>query len=180
MPKVDFAALRRKMTEAARWAFTEVQENHPKERFYAFALPSDDGAMTVEPAANSEEALERAADGDEDTLAWMRWSTSEWTYETEGGDHFNDVYDAINADDRYDEDDEGAFGAFKEKLFETMILALEDLDAKGFFGKGKARSAVTLFCSVTDSEDAEKLEDESARRLNPAAVYRRFAARPRS
>jgi hypothetical protein len=55
-----------------------------------------------------------------------------------------------------------------------MIRALADLDKEGFFGTGEARERVTLFCTISDSDDAPGLENESARRLNPAAVYEAF------
>jgi hypothetical protein len=58
-----------------------------------------------------------------------------------------------------------------------MIQVLGDLDAEGFFGTGEDRGATTLFCSVSDSDFAEWLEEESACRLNPVPVYERFSAR---
>jgi hypothetical protein len=178
MPNVNFATLQQEIASAARQAFTEIRNDHPSERFYAFALYTDDSAMTVEPAANSEEALESTAEDYDESpdTGWLRWGTAEWAYESEGGDHFNDVYDALNVENRYDKKDPKAFGAFKQNLFETMILALKSLDDEGFFGTGKDREAVTLFCSVSDSDDAEDLEDQSAKRLNSKAVYRRFKA----
>ena len=178
MPNVNFATLQKKIANAARKAFKEIQNDHPGERFYAFALYTDDGAMTVEPAANSEEALESSAEEYDESpdTGWLRWGTAEWAYEGEGGDHFNDVYDALNVKNPYDNKDPKAFGVFKQNLFETMILALKSLDDEGFFGTGKDREAVTLFCSVSDSEDAEDLEDQSAKRLNSKAVYKRFKA----
>ena len=58
-----------------------------------------------------------------------------------------------------------------------MTQALGDLDAAGFFGTGEKREAVALFCSISDSDDAERLENESAERLNPPTVYEKFRDR---
>ena len=66
MTKVDFSALRGEIMDAARRAFEALMRNHPNERFYAFALYSDDGAMTVAPAANSEEAFRRKINDEAD------------------------------------------------------------------------------------------------------------------
>src|SRR6185436_1685591 len=45
--------------DATRFWFTEIREKHPNEKFYAFALYTDDDAITVCDAANTEEALRR-------------------------------------------------------------------------------------------------------------------------
>jgi Domain of unknown function (DUF4303) len=178
MAEIDFSLLRIEVKEAAQRAFETVRANHPNEQFYGFALYSDDSAMTIMPAANSEEALLRKAqeEGYLPIPSWLRWSTSEWSYEAEGDEYFNAAYDMINAEEQYDEMESGSFELFREKVFLTMVQALGDLDATGFFGKGETRKAVTLFCSISDSEDAENLENESACQLNPTDVYEKFTA----
>jgi hypothetical protein len=191
MAKVDFALLRREIKEAARHAFEAVQAAHPDETFYAFALYSDDSAMTVCPSANTEEGYERCVKRYQANKSFMdsiashriswegcqsdfRWSTAEWAYEYDGHEQFDTVYRMINADDRYDEDDPEGFVTFKGRVFASMVLALKDLNAEGYFGARKARRGVTLLCSVSDSGCALWLEEESARRLNPSTVFERF------
>jgi hypothetical protein len=179
MAGVDFSLVRDEIKDAARQAFEAVRANHPGEQFYTFALYSDESAMTIVPAANSEEALQRQVRADGSSApAWLRWSTGEWAYEGEGSEHFDSVSRRINVDERYEESEPGAFEAFRDNVYAAMVQALGDLDAEGFFGEGEAREAVTLFCSVTDAdENLEQLDNESARQLNPAAVYEKFAAR---
>lgn len=58
-----------------------------------------------------------------------------------------------------------------------MIFALGELDAAGFFGSGSEREQVTLFVSISDSDESEAIEDASAQRLKPASVHERFARR---
>lgn len=175
MIQVDFSALRSEIRDAARRAFGAVT-SRPNERFYAFALYSDDGAMTVAPAANSEEELARKAQeyGCAPISDWLRWSTAEWDYEYEGSEHFAAVHEILNVE--YDCSD-AEFDAFRTKLYETMVQALGDLDAEGFFGTKEMREAVTIFCSISDSDDAERLEDASAQQLNPSTVYQKFKIR---
>ncbi len=202
---VDFAALRAQIRDAAEKAFAEVRESHPGEQFYAFALYTDDGAMTVEPAANSEEAyqqkIRQAGATSASQQAYYRWETAEWAYEAVGGNHFDGVYDALNVPDRYgagaveatvepeeDENQEGdeafdegeedeEFTAFKGRLIQTMTEALRDLDSAGFFGQGDERRKVTLFVSISDADQSTEIENASARKLNPEAVYEPFLRR---
>jgi hypothetical protein len=191
MAGVDFALMGREIKHAARRAFTTVRSGHPDETFYAFALYSDDDAMTVVPSANTEQGNERCVkrcQGDKSymefiasegipfagCLSHLRWGTAEWAYEGVGAKPFKTVNKRINADDRYDDADPDGFVRFKGGLFATMVLGLQDLDAEGFFGTGSARQSVTLLCSISDSPCAVWLEEESARRLNPPSVYQAF------
>jgi hypothetical protein len=191
MAKVDFALVRREIKDAARRAFDAVQQTHADETFYAFALYSDDSAMTVCPSANTEQGYERCvkrykADKSymefiashripfEGCLSNFRWGTAEWAYECEGHEHFGTVYEMINVDDTYDDEDPEGFVNFKGRVFASMVLGLKDLNAEGYFGARKARPSVTLLCSVSDSGCAVWLEEESARRLNPSAVFEMF------
>lgn len=48
--------LRRRIEDAARQAFLDVLESHPDEHVYAFALYSDEDAMTVCPSTNTIDA----------------------------------------------------------------------------------------------------------------------------
>jgi hypothetical protein len=49
----NFAALEVQVRKAARLAFQEVASAHPEDQLCAFALYSDDGAMTVCPSINT-------------------------------------------------------------------------------------------------------------------------------
>ncbi len=191
MAGIDFSLLRREIKEATRRAFDAVRAQHLDETFYAFALYSDDSAMTVCPAANTEEGCDRCvtryrADGwyaeaiashgitfDEE-MSTFRWSTAEWAYECEGSEQFGAVYELVNVEGRYDDEDPEGFVNFKGRVFASMVMGLRDLDAEGYFGTGEARQRVTLLCSVSDSWCAVWLEEESARRLNPPAVFEAF------
>ena len=182
MPKktVDLHTFKAEVKAAAARAFTAIKGNHPDETFYAFALYSDDGAMTVNPAANSEQALERsvAAYGKRGKamLGELRWSPAEWEYEDEAGDELDDAYDQLNTLLEKVGDDE--FERFREAAYTAMVDALDELNTEGFFGRGKERAAVTVFFTISDSEDSERWERRSVKRLNPASVQREFVRDP--
>ncbi|MDQ2730232.1 MAG: DUF4303 domain-containing protein [Armatimonadota bacterium] len=179
MADINYDLLQSEIKEAAKKAFTAVRAEHPNEHFYAFALYSDDGAMTVEPAANTQEGMERKAKeyGYNPIPPWFPWLIGEWAYEGEGGENFLKVYELLETEEDFDEDDSEEFEALRTRVFESMIRALEDLEKEHFFGAGSAREAITLFCSISDSDDAGQLENESARRLNPPSVYEKFLNR---
>ncbi len=179
---LDFTQFRTAVRDAAEKAFTEVRAAHPDEHFYAFALYTDDGAMTVVPAANTEEGFQRKVGEDGAEANYYRWATGEWAYEAVGSKAFQAASDLLNADDRYegeesDDEDDPAFAAFKSQVIEAMTLGLAEMEAEGFFGSGPARERVTLFVSISDSDESEMVEDASARSLNPLPVYERFAVR---
>ncbi len=183
----DPAQLSASIRDAARQAFGELRHAHPQETFYAFALYTDDGWMTIVPAANSEESFRRAAGDDMDPVerAYMRWATAEWACEAAGGEHFDAANALLNAAPEAAPTDEAADKAgeaprYREEgnaLLASMVEGLRLLDAEGFFGVGEAREKVTLFVSISDSDEAEEIETSSARQLNPPGVVAAFAAR---
>ncbi|WP_233101843.1 DUF4303 domain-containing protein [Variovorax sp. IB41] len=181
MTSFDFETLRTQIREAARTAFAALRAQHPNERFYAMALYTDDGAMTVCPSANSEEALQRILLDNDCTepadIAYSRWGTAEWAYEHQHAGDFTAVSDRLRAHVLKQKSGGRAFAAFRSQLHDAMVNALADLDQEGFFGTGTDRQALTLFCSISDSDDAEAFEDDSAKRLNSPAVFARFKAR---
>ena len=192
--QVDFTELRKRLGLAARQFFDSVRAEHSNDRFYSFALCTHDGANCVWAAANSEEAYKQAAAqrvADESKTKWLdshgislkacllgdyRWSAFEWQYASVDPDEFSSVDELINnrGVGVYDENDPSGFENFKVCVFASMVLALSDLDADGYFGVGAARESVTLFCSVADSDCGGWLEKDSARRLNSPEVFEKF------
>jgi hypothetical protein len=187
MPAANFDRLRRLYTEGSRAALTELSGAHPSEDFYAYALYSDDGAMTVVPAANSEQSLQRVTaryveDGFSIAkvgLHHLRYCPDEWAYSgsrwevwQEASEFHDQVMDAYRNRD--------AFVEFKHGLFQMMIDCLRDLDHEGLFGDGPDRKGVTLMIWVTDSGVAHEWWVRSVEQLNPKPVFMRFSAGLRS
>jgi hypothetical protein len=179
---VDFDQLRSDVADATRRAFADIRSRCAGERLYAFALYSDGSAMTICPAANTEEAyrlaLEKSGASEPVEVNYYRWAFPEWGVDTDtGAKAFKAISARIGDASRYDEQAEEGFVRFKARVYATMVLALLDLVNEGFFGSGQEREQLTLLCSEPDSGCAVWLEDESARRLNSGKVYKRFRKR---
>ena len=178
--RTGFDQIRLQIRDAARAVFAEVQQQHPDEEFYAFALYTDGDAITVCPAANSEEALQRKVnqrnESDPAELRYLRWAIAEWEYETAGAERFQTVCDQLR-ECRLQGDMTKDITAFSRQLQATMISALRDLDMESLFGSANRRDKVVLFVSTSDSADAQQVETQSAHKLNPQPVYRRFRNR---
>lgn len=161
----DFALLHTLVADAARRAVDAVRRAHPGQHIDAFALVSDDSAMTIGLAANSREALAASEYGEE-----MLWNPAEWAFE-DGVAYFDSAYRLLlqaHRDLPFDVD----FSTFRTGVFEACIAALAQLDAEGCFGAGAQRDDFVLLFEVSDSEAVEG----AMARLNPPAVLARFAA----
>jgi len=161
----DFALLQTLVAQAARQAFDCVRRAHPDQHIDAFALVSDDSAMTIGPMANSREALAASEYGEE-----MLWTPAEWAFD-EGGAYFDSAYRLLLQAHRGLPFDV-AFATFRTGVFDACIAALAQLDTEGCFGAGAQRDQAVLLFEVSDSEPVEG----ALARLNPPAVVARFEA----
>ena len=192
MPEIDYQAVRATLGEAARNAFSRVQEQKSAERFYAFALCSDEEAEGVCGSANSEEGFQarlkrnqRYRKGIEERIAkhgmtwadytnYFRWNLPEWAYHNVGGANFR-ALDRLIPDPLPDEEDEPEESLnYRAQLYGSMVLTMKDLDAGGFFGVGKQRDVVVLLCDLVEPPEKYWFAVESARRLNPLRVFDGF------
>lgn len=193
MSAFDLQKVRQMTTDASRRAFTNVRRKNAEDRFYAFALCADEDANGIYPSANSEEGLLRRLErmgfrqdgerfvgkkGELDTVGWnyYRWNLPEWWFHGDEVKEFRILDPLIEHGSEIDEDDDlKAYLTFRAELYGTMILALRDLDAEGFFGAGEEREAVTLFCDLVEPPGKYWFALESAKRLNPPSVFERFS-----
>ena len=156
---MNFAELKDKIEEATRQAFLEMFEKHGKEEIYAFALYSDDGAMTVCPSTNTMTHLTSQDDWQDDLTC--KYGPAEWKYECEGAD---DLFDEIcelcrnefsekERDEflrmREDKIDQSKIGKFRVQLYETCIEVLEKLKSENFF-KQIVGKDIFLYFTVSD------------------------------
>ena len=174
----DFA---REIADAARVTYRALLAAHPDEHFYAFALYTDSGSMTVVPAANTEEGLKRVReqmeiDDDEDAPEFT-WATGEWAYEAAESDSFNPLCKRLADTVLGPNFPEAKFHVFFEDLQSDMIEALRLLDQEGLFGTGAEREKITLFVTISDDDGSVDLENKSAKVLNPPSVFDRFIKR---
>jgi hypothetical protein len=120
--------------EASKAAFSKLITANTNQRFYAFALFTDDSLQFLYPVANTEEALQATVQhyrekvdpkhGCTSTRAGMRWAYGDWGFFPDvGGDHFNEINEALSSN------------------FDRMVA---DEEFENFFGTGPARSKITL------------------------------------
>jgi phage terminase small subunit len=181
MKKAAAISLQKSITHAARSAFSKLRAAHPKETFYAFALYTNDEANSITASANTEEGLRRRAEryemdekkGIEQHAERLRWNPPDWAYHCAGDDQFEEAQKQLDAlADANDLDEDECEKEFDARLA-VFIAALKELDAEGFFGRGKERQKVTLLVAMGDQE--VKLLLKCAQQLNPHAVYQKFS-----
>ncbi len=161
----------RAATVAAVDALTSVLEG---QRLYAICLQTADDGMSVGFCANTEEgyAEKRASEAEIEDMtpeysAYLRWAPAEWRYEFFGDAPFADINrDLTAASVNWNRD----FSLYFDRLIDTMIDALAHLRAE----RTQALKGVTLFVTISDSEEAEAVERRSADRLNPPRLAGQF------
>ncbi|UTX48148.1 DUF4303 domain-containing protein [Chryseobacterium sp. MA9] len=154
---MDFEILKQQIEDAARKAFLEVYDKHGGEEIYSFALYSDEGAMTVCPAANTMKVMETV---DKDDALYYKYEPAEWAYEMEGADEeFNKICTQLRAElDKHDDDDQW-FESFQAKLYSICIEVLEKLKNENFFTKITGKDIFLIF-TVSDYEfEKEELKN---------------------
>ena len=197
MLNIDDQAVRSGLREAARRSFTRVRAEYPGERFYAFALCSDEEAQSACASANTEEGFQWRLEGNQkyrksteaaiakhgmtwaDYTNYYRWNLPEWAYHQVGVREFRAldplILDPIHqrAQELEDEDPEG-FDDHRARLYGSMILAMKDLDADGYFGEGNERRTLVLLCDLVEPPEKYWFAVESAKALNPPDVFQGF------
>jgi hypothetical protein len=192
MPEIDWEAVRSTLVEAVRNAFGRIGEQKSGERFYAFALCSDEEAEGVCGSANTEEGFqarlkrnETYRKGIEERIAkhgmtwadytnYFRWNLPEWAYHNTGSGDFR-ALDPLIPDPIPDAEEEPVESLdYRARLYGSMVLAMKDLDSEGFFGAGEQRDSVVLLCDLVEPPEKIWFAVESARVLNPPEVFQGF------
>lgn len=154
---MDFEILRQQIEEAAKKAFLEVYEKHGAEDIYSFALYSDEGAMTVCPAANTMKAMENA---DEEDALYYKYEPAEWIYEMEGANEdFNDICTQLRTELYKHDDDDHWFEGFQTKLYSICIEVLEKLKNENFFTNITGKEVFLIFTVSDDEFEKKDLQD---------------------
>lgn len=165
MNKFNFQNLENEIEEATKKAFQEMVTQHQSERIYAFALYSDEEAMTVCPATNTLDFLETKPKND---FTYYKYDPAEWKYEGKGADEIfskicDQLYDEVE-DEKYDEEEE-LFEEFQQQVYQTCIDVLIKLKNKNFF-KNILGYDIFLMFSVTDYEQDRHVLTKTITTLN--------------
>lgn len=173
---MDWNRLTLDVANAAKKSFARLISTHDNESFYAFSLYTDSSAMTVLAAANSLQKLEQKVSSSSPLTpqdeAYYKWATSEWGYEAIDAQQFKEISTALRgSQDRKD------FSCFKEKLIDCLTKALHCFKESPEFKKNSPVNKVFFFVSVTDDDNFECIENETAKILNNEELYNEFLAR---
>jgi hypothetical protein len=184
----DFAALEVQVRKAARQAWKEVASAYPDEQLCAFALYSDDGAMTVCPSINTSQHLAAMQRKHPDDAMYYKFAPPEWKYEATGamaafsaiclkvrtqalsfqGVTAADAKTLIGVSPMPPMPAPRGLASFKRELFETCLRVLESLRTDRLF------EGATLVFAVSDTDPSAKQELAMMRRLNDKAVVDEF------
>jgi hypothetical protein len=194
----DFNAARTILKDGARAFFTRVRTKLPDEVLYVYnAIGSDDDAKLIHFVTNSQQHYEKDAakyladkarvksdreKGFHHHVFWYKWGFPEWAYQ--GGEPDVEAFYELVEAAEIEDDEANDFDTpgpevnvdLRAQSYAAAVLALRDLDSEGFFGSGAERERVTVFFSVIDSPETFWLQNETARLLNPPAVYEQFYA----
>ncbi|WP_221412548.1 DUF4303 domain-containing protein [Dysgonomonas sp. ZJ709] len=137
-------------------------EKYGEEKIYAFALYSDEGAMTVCPSTNTLKHL-NGIDSNQEDFTYYKFEPAEWKYEMQGADKlFNEISELCSDEiSKMEEDDEiydREFDKFQKKLYDTCIEVLKKLKSENFF-KQIVGEDIFLIFTVSEYEfDKNELE----------------------
>lgn len=173
---MDWDAIRNELAKAVQQAFDDFRIGLHDGQLYALCLSVADDGMGIGLNANTESffkenlleesAVEEMTSQDE---GYFRWSSAEWEFEGIGDSIFQPVNDALTQAVLNDT----LKGSSFEKLIDAMIGALRLLREM----QGDALKGVTLFVTLTDSDEAEEIENRSVIAINPPNVAQAFISR---
>ncbi|KAL4898432.1 quinon protein alcohol dehydrogenase-like superfamily [Aspergillus ambiguus] len=169
-----------RLVVAARCAFTQARQQHPKDTFYYFALFTDEMGAYVLPTCNSEEALREAADRcarefgrtEAEHTAVLRWSPADSPYHMLGMEYFSDLMELFRSHGDPWQSDDDCLDAEIDARVEAAFQALTILDKEGFFGQGVERERVIVTVFRYQQSSHSLLTNTS--RLNPPSAVARM------
>lgn len=161
---VDFAALAQQLRLATQAAFQELITQHGAEGIYAFALYSDEGALTVCPAANTLAHL--ATRPTDDEAEYYKFEPAEWKYEMVGADEqFEALSRLLRTAVCTHDDDQAWFDAFRQQLYGTCVRVLAELHQERFFQQAAGQEVFLTF-RVSDEDPDPAADARLVRQLN--------------
>lgn len=150
MNKFSFDKLKNEIITASLAAIDEMKTLYPDEKMIAFALYSDEGAMTVCNAINTLQHLQECKEEDPEYLTDYKFARAEWKYEAEfASDAFAEISDKVRNEVSKEEND---FSSFKNQLLQTCFEALQEI-------KSDNKDEMLWLFAVSDSEITQQQID---------------------
>lgn len=173
---MDWSTIEEHLAQAASQSYDDFVVNNSIDDIYALCLSVAEDGMGIGMNANSEtyfsEKLSAESDVEDTTPQYknyLRWSPAEWRFEGIGDDVFQPINDTLTKMVLNDELDHSRF----IKLINAMIGALRNLREL----QDGALKEVTMFVTITDSDEAEEIENRSAISINPPDLAQAFVSR---
>lgn len=158
--------------EAVEKDMENILQEVGDEEIYTAALVTDSDCVTLFLAVNTLEFLEENGGPAEEN----RWLPDEWGYSDGDDSALAELSRQLFAHDEALEDGDDETRKENRRLFfDAAISALEQLKKAKVFGKHSDQ--VTCFVSISDDEEAEEIENQSAKQLNTAKLAKAFAKR---
>ncbi|AHE53498.1 DUF4303 domain-containing protein [Sphingomonas sanxanigenens] len=174
---IDWKAITKDLGEAVIAVADDLLASIGRHRLYAICLLTDDDGGSVGFWAATEEDFERRraseAEADEMTPAYeayLRWTPEEWSEDAHGDVFMRRINKPLFA--------EVIGGTSSPAHFDRTIEAMTDALALLRAERADKLADVTLFVSVSDSEDADGIERRSVALLNPPALISAFRPEP--
>ncbi|WP_297643675.1 DUF4303 domain-containing protein [uncultured Bacteroides sp.] len=148
-----YQGLAERIREALEKALREIFAQIGDEHIYATALVTDRYCCSLFLAVNTVEYFDNECEEPDDE---SKWHPDEWGY-SDGHDSELVKLSRLLWENHNNLPSEAFF-------FDTLIDAMKQLKETGIFGE--RTEEITFFVSISDDEEAENLEDFSARQLN--------------
>ncbi|WP_299435668.1 DUF4303 domain-containing protein [uncultured Aquimarina sp.] len=158
---MNFDSLKKQIKTVTKAAFLENVSNYGKD-ICAFALVSDDGAMTVVPFTNTATHLQKTQKEDPVYKEVYEFEPAEWYTSDGANEEINAICKILNQEVLSDNID---FESFKNQLFETCVEVLEELQQDNFFKDSLQKDILVLF-SISDTDEPEEKLTKWAKRTN--------------
>ena len=158
-----YQGLAERIREAAEKDLHEVLEQIGDEHIYTAALVTDRYCCTLFLAVNTVEFLNGNGGPDSES----KWYPDEWGYSDADNSELSKLSKLL-----WEHHDNLPGEAF---FFDAVISAMKQLKEAGTFG-GRSEE-ITFFVSISDDEEAENLEDFSAKLLNSPELAAAFLNR---
>ena len=148
-----YQGLAERIREALEKDLREIFAQIGDEQIYATALVTDRYCCSLFLAVNTVEYFDNECEEPDDE---SKWHPDEWGY-SDGHDSELVKLSRLLWENHNNLPSEAFF-------FDTLISAMKQLKETGIFGE--RAEEITFFVSISDDEEAENLEDFSARQLN--------------
>ena len=160
-----YLSLTKKIIDATTKDMQEILSQVGDEHIYAAALVTDSNCVTLFLAVNTIEYLAANDDPDSET----QWMPDEWGYSDADNSQLSKLSKSLW---------QHYSNLPGEKFFiDAVISAMKQLRDTGVFGKHT--DGMTCFVSMSDDDNTESIENESAIRINPPSLAATFLDRER-